>query len=155
MMDWQERADLAERMWPVAASFACMVHDGDAQGVEAFLKAFDPAEADALAVVLAAMIPVETATPGELLAWVGGSGDDPVLPLEWPGEAEPEPDGHTAQELRAAAAEAMRLRRAGRVVPADLAALVLAYRQWRKQAQGVRKIRGAVPEAAGVASDAA
>ena len=121
MMDWQERADLAERMWPVAASFACMVHDGDAQGVEAFLKAFDPAEADALAVVLAAMIPVETATPGELLAWVGGSGDDPELPLEWPGEGEPEPAGYTARELRDAAAEAMRLRRANREVPPELA----------------------------------
>ena len=147
-MDWEERADLAEAMWPVAASFACLVHDGDAQGVEAFLRAFDPAEADALAVVLAAMVPVETATPGELLAWVGGPGDDPVLPLEWPGEGEPEPDGYTARELRDAAAEAMRLRRAGQVVPAELAARVLAYRQWRKQAQGVRKIRGAVPEAA-------
>ena len=147
MMDWQERADLAERMWPVAASFACMVHDGDAQGVEAFLKAFDPAEADARAVVLAAMIPVETATPGELLAWVGGSGDDPELPLEWPGEGEPEPAGYTARELRDAAAEAMRLRRANREVPPELAARVLAYRVWRKQVQGVRKRPAVVPEA--------
>ena len=86
-MDWEQRADLAERMWPVAASFACLVHDGDAQGVEAFLKAFDPAEADALAIVLAAMIPVETASMGDLLAWVGGPRDEPELPLEWPRDA--------------------------------------------------------------------
>ena len=133
-----------------------MVHEGDAPGVEAFLRAFDPAEADALAVVLAAMIPVETATPGELLAWVGGRRDDPELPLEWPGEAEPIPDGHTPQELRDAAAEAMRLRRAGREVPPDLAARVLAYRVWRKQVQGVRKMPGPVPEAeAAEAADAA
>ena len=38
-MNWEQRANLAERMWPVAASFACLVHEGDAQGVEAFLKA--------------------------------------------------------------------------------------------------------------------
>ena len=124
-MNWSERADLAERMWPVAASFALQ---GD----------------------------LTLAEPGELLAWVGGRRDDPELPLEWPGEAEPIPDGHTPQELRDAAADAMRLRRAGREVPPDLAARVLAYRVWRKQVQGVRKMPGPVPEAeAAEAADAA
>ena len=139
-MDWESRADLAERMWPVAASFACLVHEGDAPGIAAFLGALDPAEADAFAIVLAAMVPVEAATPAQLLAWVGGPPGEPELPLEWPRGAEPEPVGHTAQELRAAVAEAMRLKRHGQPVPDDLADLVYAYGLWRKQVRGERKI---------------
>ena len=138
MMDWEARADLAERMWPVAASFACMVHDGDAQGVEAFLRAFNPDEADALAVVLAAMIPVDTATPGELLAWAGGPPPGPELPLEWPRDAGPGPVPEPGRvydpaELTAAHAKAVAAKRAGRVVPADVAALDHEYYRWRRQ----------------------
>ena len=140
-MDWEARADLAERMWPVAASFACLVHEGDAQGVEAFLKAFDPAEADALAIVLAAMIPVETTSVGDLLAWVGGPPPDPELPLEWPRDAgpqpvpEPEPERYSAGVLREAHAKAVAMRRAKRAVPRDVAALETEYHRWRRQVQ--------------------
>jgi len=137
-MDWNERADLAERMWPVAASFACLVHDGDAQGVEAFLKAFDPAEADALAVVLAAMVPVDSATPAELLAWAGGPPPGPELPLEWPRDAGPEPARepepvYDGDALRDAHAKVIAAKRARRVVPADVAALDRDYYRWRRQ----------------------
>ena len=138
-MNREQRADLAERMWPVAASFACLVHDGDAQGVEAFLAAFDPAEADALAVVLAAMVPVDTATPGELLAWAGGP-PGPELPLEWPRDAGPvpvpEPERvHDPAVLRAAHAKAAAAKRAGRPVPGDVAVLNAEYDRWRRRPQ--------------------
>ena len=137
-MDWEARADLAERMWPVAASFACLVHDGDAQGVEAFLAAFDPAEADALAIVLAAMVPVDTATPGELLAWAGGPRDEPELPLEWPRDAGPRPGREPGRvydpaELREAHAKAVAAHRARRPAPLDVAALDCEYYRWRRR----------------------
>ncbi len=138
----EDRADLAEAMVPKACEFACLVHDGDRDAIAAFLAGLDEDESLALPVILAAMVPIDDRSPADLLAWVGG-GPVTVLP-GMPGrrwaepEAEPVPDGHTPQELRDAAAEAMRLRRAGRVVPEDLAALVLAYRQWRKQVQEVR-----------------
>jgi hypothetical protein len=135
-MDWEARADLAERMWPVAASFACMVHDGDAQGVEAFLRAFDPAEADALAIVLAAMIPVDTATPADLLAWVSSPAPGPELPLEWPRDAGPQPEPervYDPAELQAAHTRAVAAKRACRPVPADVEALDHEYYRWRRQ----------------------
>ena len=150
MMDWQQRADLAERMWPVAASFACLVHDGDAPGIDAFLAAVDPADADAFAIALAAMVPVETATLGDLLAWVGGPGDEPELPLEWPRgtgpKPEPEPERfHDPAVLRAAHAKAVAAKRAGRPVPRDVKVLEAEYDRWRRQPR----------EAAAGASDAA
>lgn len=64
------RGDLAERMTGVACELACLVRDEDAGAVGAFLSALTPAEKDALLVVAAAMIPVDGATPSELLAWV-------------------------------------------------------------------------------------
>ena len=138
-----ERADLAEAMVPKACEFACLVHDGDSDAIAAFLAGLGEDESRALPVILAAMVPVDDRSAAELLAWVGG-GPLTVLPGATCGravpEAEPEPEGHTAQELRDAAAEAMRLRRAGREVPGELAALVLAYRQWRKQVQDVREM---------------
>jgi len=125
-----------------ACDLAGLVHDADADGIARFLAehglASAPPETKALVVVLAAMVPVHEFSQAELLAWVGGG---PVTALpSVRAEAEPEPEGHTAQELRAAVAEATRLRRAGREVPADLAAKVSAYTYWRKQVQGVRKV---------------
>lgn len=64
-----ERADLAEQMVPEACHLAVLVHDADAEGVAGFLAALDPEHAPALLVVLAAMVPVDDRSPGELLAW--------------------------------------------------------------------------------------
>ncbi len=64
-----ERADLAERMVPEACQLAVLVHDADAEGVAAFLAALDPEHVPALLVVLAAMVPVDDRSPGDLLAW--------------------------------------------------------------------------------------
>jgi hypothetical protein len=125
-------------MWPVAASFACLVHDGDAPGIDAFLAAVDPADADAFAIALAAMVPVETATPGDLLAWVGGPRDEPELPLEWPrgGGPKPEPERfHDPAVLRDAHAKAVAAKRAGRVVPRDVKVLEAEYDRWRRREQ--------------------
>lgn len=136
-----ERADLAEAMVPKACEFACLVHDADSDAIAAFLAGLGEDESRALPVILAAMVPIDDRSAAELLAWVGGG---PLTVLPGGGrtvpEAEPEPEGHTAQELRDAAAEAMRLRRAGREVPDEVAALVLAYRQWRKHVQDVREM---------------
>jgi len=131
-------ADLAESMVPKACELACLVHDGDRPAIAAFLAALDEDQSRALPVILAAMVPVEECSAAQLLAWVGG-GPVTVLP-ELRAEDEPEPEGHTAQELRDAAAQAMRLKRARRPVPDELAALVAAYRVWRKQVQGLRKL---------------
>lgn len=65
------RADLAESMVPVACDLACRVRDGDAEGIARLLASLG-AEKDALLVVLAAMVPVEDASPNELLAWTAG-----------------------------------------------------------------------------------
>jgi hypothetical protein len=155
-VSWESRADLAEAMVAPACDLAGLVHDGDAEGVAAFLGRYGlgddtPPEAKALVVVLAAMVPVDERSAPDLLAWVGG-GPVTVLP-SLRAEDEPEPEGHTAQELRDAAAEAMRLKRARKPVPDELAVLVAAYRVWRKQVQGLRK--AAVQAAAMREDDAA
>ena len=141
-MSWESRADLAESMVAPACDFAGLVHDGDAEAITAFLARYGlddaPPETKALVIVLGAMVPVFEFSDAQLLAWVGG-GPVTVLPCVR-AEPEPEPEGHTAQELRAAVAEATRLRRAGREVPADLAEMVSAYTYWRKQVQGVRAV---------------
>ena len=149
-MSWESRADLAEAMVAPACDFATLVHDGDAEAIAAFLARYGlgddaPPETRALVIVLGAMVPVHEFSDAQLLAWVGG-GPVTVLPCVR-AEPEPEPEGHTAEELRAAVAEATRLKRAGREVPADVAVLVSAYTYWRKQVQGVRKV--AAPEASG------
>jgi hypothetical protein len=71
-MTASERADLAESMVPVACDLACRVRDGDAEGIARLAASLTGAQAAALLVVLAAMVPVEDASPGELLEWTGG-----------------------------------------------------------------------------------
>jgi hypothetical protein len=60
-------------MVPVACDLACRVRDGDAEyiGRLSAERGWD-AETTALMVVLAAMVPVEDASPGDLLAWTEG-----------------------------------------------------------------------------------
>jgi hypothetical protein len=65
----RRRADLAERMVPVAAQLVGAVHDDGPDEVAAILRKIRPQQYDALAVVLAAMVDPEL-TPAELLAWV-------------------------------------------------------------------------------------
>lgn len=67
------RADLAESLVPLACDLACRVRDADAEGIARLAEAngWDTPTA-ALLVVLAAMVPVEDASPNDLLAWTGG-----------------------------------------------------------------------------------
>ena len=85
-------ADLAESMVPKACELACLVHDADAEGVAAFIDALDPDHVPALMVVLAAMVPVDDRSPGDLLAWEG-SVPEAVKWRQMPlmAAAEPEP----------------------------------------------------------------
>src|ERR1039458_4606887 len=65
-------ADLAESMVDVACELACLVRDGDPGPIAEFLDRYtseEDREARALFVVLAAMMPVEDASPADLLAW--------------------------------------------------------------------------------------
>jgi hypothetical protein len=64
------RGDLAERMVDAACALACGVRDEDADAIAEFLAGYTAREKDALLVVLAAMVPVDTATKADLLAWV-------------------------------------------------------------------------------------
>jgi hypothetical protein len=86
-----ERADLAEAMVPEACDLACLVRDGDADGIARFLAALHPGplpvRVRALLVVLAAMVPVEDASPNQLLEWTGGL----EAALEWRQEVLPFP----------------------------------------------------------------
>jgi hypothetical protein len=79
-------------MVPQACELACLVHDADAEGVAAFLAALDPDHVPALLVVLAAMVPVDDRSPGDLLAWEG-SVSEAVKWRQMPlmAAAEPEP----------------------------------------------------------------
>jgi hypothetical protein len=158
-MSWESRADLTESMVGPACDLAGLVHDGDADGIARFLAKHGlgdaaPPAVKALVIVLAAMVPVDERSDAELLAWVGG-GPLTVLPhlRACDPEPEPEPDGHTAQELKDAVAEATRLRRAGREVPADVAKLAAAYSSWRRRVQEARKMAG--PKSAARADNAA
>ena len=73
-------ADLAESMVPVACDLACRVRDGDADGIARLAEAHGwDRETSALLVVLAAMVPVEDASPNDLLAWTGGL----EMAVEW------------------------------------------------------------------------
>ena len=99
------RADLAESMVPVACDLACRVRDGDAEGIERLAASLSPEQTAALLVVLAAMVPVEDASPGELLAWTGGLEtalewrQEPLL-LAAPGRPATEPCGTHAAYTR-------------------------------------------------------
>src|SRR5579859_4997984 len=92
-----DRADLAERMVPEACHLAVLVHDADAEGVAAFIQGLDPEHVPALLVVLAALVPVDDRSPGDLLAWEGSVPEAvkwrqmPLMAEARPGRAEPEP----------------------------------------------------------------
>lgn len=94
-----DRADLAESMVPVACDFTCRVRDGDAEFIERLAEARGwDTETTALLVVLAAMVPVEDASPADLLAWTGGletalEWRQEPLPLVAPGRPATEPCG--------------------------------------------------------------
>lgn len=97
-----DREALAASMIPVATDLACMVRDGDAEGIAAMAaeRGWDT-ETSALLVVLAAMVP-DDGHVGDLLAWTGGLEaimawrQDP-LPMAAPGRPVTEPCGtHSA-----------------------------------------------------------
>jgi hypothetical protein len=99
-----ERADLTEAMVPEAANLAVLVHDADTERIAEFMTRFgvtvpegaspDDAAARlaALLVVLAALVPVDDRSPGDLLAWEG-SVPEAVKWRQMPlmAAAEPEP----------------------------------------------------------------
>jgi ActR/RegA family two-component response regulator len=67
-----ERGDLAERLLPIAAGLACVVHgDGDHRDVAHILAELDQAERDALIVVLAGLVDPNTTVVAALgyLTW--------------------------------------------------------------------------------------
>ena len=69
-LDDRRLGNLAERLVPLAAEFAGLVHgDGDRDTIAAFLHGLPAEERGALPVILAAMIPPDR-TPAELLSWV-------------------------------------------------------------------------------------
>jgi hypothetical protein len=62
-----ERGDLAERLLPIAAGLACVVHgDGDRRDVARTLAELDQAERDALIVVLAGLVNPDTTVANAL-----------------------------------------------------------------------------------------
>lgn len=80
MISDDPRADLTESMVPVACDLACRVRDGDAEHIARLAEARGwDTETTALLVVLAAMVPVDDATPNDLLEWTGGLD----VTLEW------------------------------------------------------------------------
>ena len=111
-MTLEEREDLAEAMIPRAAELVRLVAGDDAGGIAALLDSVAPgrpAAVDALLIVLAAMAVPE--------------GD----------EAEPEPQGHSADVLRAAHAKAKACREARIRIPETVAVLESEYHRWRHQ----------------------
>ena len=121
------RADLAESMVPVACDLACRVRDGDAEGIGRLAASLSADRTAALLVVLAAMVPVEDASPGELLAWTGGL----ETALEW--RQEPLPvDGCRCPELEPCGTNAAYRRHERHHEPID-PACDRAYRKWRAE----------------------
>lgn len=109
-------ADLAESMVPVACELACTVRDRDPVAIADVLDRYtapEDREVRALLVVLAAMMPVEDATPAGLLAWAE---EDPEPEPAVPDDA----DGtFTSRRMAAYArhrAEGMCVRRAAAAV---------------------------------------
>jgi len=97
--------DLAEAMVPVACELACLVRDGDADGITAMAVARGwDLETKALMVVLAAMIP-DDGQVGDLLAWtvdleaIMAWRQEP-LPMAVPGRPVTEPCGTYAAYRR-------------------------------------------------------
>jgi hypothetical protein len=64
------RGDLAEAMVDKATDLALLVRDEGRESVLAFLGDLSGGEKDALLVVLAAMMPVEDMSKGDMLAWI-------------------------------------------------------------------------------------
>ena len=66
----RDRDRLAQRLVPVAAELACLVHgDGDAGTIQAFLDRLSVLQRHALLVVLAGMVPVDQPLE-DLLGWI-------------------------------------------------------------------------------------
>lgn len=81
-------ADLTESMVPAACELACLVRDGDSGPIAEFLDRYtgeEDREARALYVVLAAMMPVEDASPADLLAWAE-PGREPAIAVAGAGD---------------------------------------------------------------------
>lgn len=132
-----DRAALAEAMVPVACDLACRVRDGDAEGIGRLARAngWDQ-ETSALLVVLAAMVPVEDATPNELLAWTGGL----EAAMAWP--QEPLPFGGGLEPCGTYAAAARHARHGEPLDPACEQAR-RAYKLGRQRARTERLRRAA------------
>jgi hypothetical protein len=112
-----ERAGLAERMVPVACDLACRVRDGDADGIARLTASLSDAETSALLVVLAAMVPVDDFSPGDLLEWAGGL----ETALEWRQEPLPFQPPAGIRELEPCGTRAAYVRHQRRGEPADVA----------------------------------
>lgn len=116
----RQKGELAERMVPVAAELACAVREKDADGIGEILAGLDAQELTALAVVLAAMVPVDDPV-SRLLGWVtwGGDGEPAVFPPAVP--QLPLSHAETRQEY-------VRLRSEGLCLDAAAAALKISLR---------------------------
>lgn len=79
-----QRGELAERMVATACQLACLVRDSGRDEIGKFLATLGAGERDALLVVLAAMVPDDTA-PGDLLSWI--TWDEYGRPLPSPSHA--------------------------------------------------------------------
>lgn len=135
-------ADLAESMVPVACDLACRVRDGDAEGIARLTASLGGAETPALLIVLAAMIPVDDASPADLLAWAGSLEDPPGWRQEpLPGEE----DGY--RELKPCGTYAAYRRHERRGEPPD-PRCDRAYREWRAERHQARRGRPQQEEAA-------
>lgn len=97
--------DLAEAMVPVACELACLVRDGDADGITVMAESRGwDLETKALMVVLAAMVP-DDGQVGDLLAWTGDlevimAWRQEPLPMAVPGRPVTEPCGTPAAHRR-------------------------------------------------------
>lgn len=100
-----DRADLAERMIPLACDLACKVRDGDAEGIARLAAEHEwDTPTAALLVVLAAMVP-DDGPVGDLLAWTEGlevslAWQQEPLPLPASGRPVTEPCGTYAAYRR-------------------------------------------------------
>lgn len=140
---------LARRMVPKACELACIVRDEGRLGVERFAASLDPAEVTDLLAVLAAMVPVEDASPGDLLAWTGGLD----AALEW--RQEPLPFGECrCRDLEPCGTRAAYVRHKRRGEPVDVACdrFMKGWRARQYQKRKARKAAGQRGEGVGVAA---
>lgn len=96
------RGDLTQRLVDVAGDLAILVRDEGADKIARFLAGYTLAEKDALLIVLAAMVPIDDATTGDLLAWV--TWDEHGQPLDGAAPAvarhRPEPESEPRMPAR-------------------------------------------------------